>query len=47
MIAGNWCLYERRSGRWLFHRRRRVLGAPLLTLAAMLVLGATAWAGYL
>ena len=43
MIAGNWCLYERRSSRWLF----RVLGTPLLTLVAMLVLGASAWLGYL
>jgi hypothetical protein len=47
MIAGNWCLYERRSSRWLFHRRRQVFGVPLLSLLVVLVLSAGAWLGYL
>jgi hypothetical protein len=46
MIAGNWCLYERRSNRWLFHRRKRLLGAPLLTVMAVLALSASAWLGW-
>jgi len=47
MISGSWCLYERRSNRWIFCRRKRLLGAPLLTVMALLMLGATAWGGWL
>jgi hypothetical protein len=47
MIAGNWCLYERGSSRWLFHRRRQVFGVPMLSILTVLVLSAGAWLGYL
>ena len=47
MISGSWCLYERRSNRWIFCRRKRLLSAPLLTVAMLLLLGASAWAGWL
>ena len=47
MIAGNWCFYERRSSRWLFHRRRQVFGVPLLSILTVLVLSTGLWLGYL
>jgi len=47
MIAGNWCLFERRSSRWLFHRRRQVFGVPLLSILTVMVLSAGLWLGYL
>ena len=47
MISGSWCLYERRSNRWIFCRRKCVLSAPMLTLLTVTVLGAGAWMGWL
>jgi hypothetical protein len=46
MISGSWCLVERRSNRWVFHRRKQVLGTPLLAAATLLVLSAPAWLGW-
>jgi hypothetical protein len=46
MISGSWCLYERRANRWVFHRRKQVLGAPLLLALTLLVLSAPAWLGW-
>jgi hypothetical protein len=43
MLSGNWCLYERRSQRWIFCRRKRVIGMPLFTVIALLAAGTTAW----
>jgi hypothetical protein len=44
MISGAWCLYERRSQRWLFCRRKRLINAPSV-LIAVTVLFAGAWLG--
>jgi hypothetical protein len=46
MFSGNWCLYERRSQRWIFCRRKRVIGMPFFTAATLLAVCATAWLGY-
>ncbi len=46
-MSGAWCLYERRSQRWLFCRRKRVLNASSLSLLAMAAFSLTAWLGYL
>lgn len=40
MISGNWCLYERRSNRFIFGRRKQVLGAPLYAALAVTMLAA-------
>jgi hypothetical protein len=42
MISGSWCLYERRSNRWVFCRRKRLIGAPFCTVVAVSVLLAMA-----
>jgi len=48
MISGNWCLYENRSNRWIFYRRKRLLTAPFVTALVVLVtVSVTAWLGYL
>ena len=31
MISGAWCLYEKRSQRWIFCRRKRLLNVPVVT----------------
>ena len=43
MISGAWCLYEKRSNRWIFCRRKRVLTAPVLTMMAVVTVSLTAW----
>ena len=43
MISGSWCLYERRSNRWIFYRRKRLLSAPFLTMLAVAMVSVTAW----
>ena len=43
MISGAWCLYENRSNRWIFCRRKRVLTAPVLTMMAVVMVSLTAW----
>jgi len=44
MLSGAWCLYERRSQRWLFGRRKRLISAPSI-LIAVTMLFAGAWLG--
>jgi hypothetical protein len=46
MISGSWCLYERRSNRFIFARRKRVLGMPFLAAMAVLAACTTAWLGH-
>jgi hypothetical protein len=41
-LSGAWCLYEKRSQRWLFCRRKRLINAPSV-LIAVTVLFAGAW----
>jgi hypothetical protein len=42
MISGAWCLYEKRSNRWIFCRRKRLLNVPVV-MTALLMLSITAW----
>jgi len=44
MISGAWCLYEKRSQRWIFCRRKRVINGTSVFLAVT-VLFAGAWLG--
>jgi hypothetical protein len=43
MLSGAWCLYEKRSQRWLFCRRKRVINPASVTMLAMAALSLTAW----
>lgn len=43
MLSGAWCLYEKRSRRWLFCRRKRVINPASVTFLAMAALSLTAW----
>ncbi len=45
MISGAWCLYERRSQRWLFCRRKRIITPGTMGLMLMLVVSASFWLG--
>ena len=38
MISGSWCLYERRSNRFIFTRRKCVLGGKLYAVLALTAL---------
>lgn len=38
MISGSWCLYERRSNRFIFTRRKCVLGGKLYAMLALTAL---------
>ncbi len=38
MLSGAWCLYERRSQRWLFCRRKRLINPASLGMLAVAVL---------
>jgi hypothetical protein len=46
MISGAWCLYEKRSNRWIFCRRKRVLTAPVVTVMALAMVSVTAWLSF-
>jgi hypothetical protein len=46
MISGSWCLYERRSNRWIFCRRKRLLTAPVMTVMALAMVSLTAWLSF-
>ncbi|HJR55108.1 MAG TPA: hypothetical protein VJ798_00895 [Rhizomicrobium sp.] len=43
MISGAWCLYEKRSNRWIFCRRKRLLTAPVVTVICLAMVSLTAW----
>ena len=43
MISGAWCLYEKRSQRWIFYRRKRLLNTPVVTMLAVAMISITAW----
>jgi hypothetical protein len=47
MMSGAWCLYEKRSQRWLFCRRKSVINPGSLSLLSVAAFAATAWLGYL
>jgi hypothetical protein len=46
MLSGAWCLYEKRSQRWLFGRRKRLINPASLTVLVMAALTLTAWLGH-